>query len=49
MKKPVFEVIDQVRHKPACSTMKISWRLDILDIETRDIILYHMTSLLFSG
>ena len=38
-RKPVFGVCDQVRLKPACSTTETSWRLQISDIETRDIIL----------
>ena len=39
MRKPVFVVCDQVSHKPACSAKEGSWRLEISDIETRDIIL----------
>ena len=38
-RKPVFGVCDQVRHKPTCSATKARQRLEILDIETRDIIL----------
>ena len=37
--KPVFGVFDQVSLKPACSATEASWRLEILDTETRDIIL----------
>ena len=39
MRKPVFGVSDQVRLKLACSATETSYRLEILDIETRDIIL----------
>ena len=39
-RKPVFEVCDQVRHKPACATTGASQRLKILDIETRDMTLH---------
>ena len=39
MRKPVFGVCDQVRLKPACSATETSRRLEILDIETRGIIL----------
>ena len=39
MRKPVFGVCDQVRLKPACSATETSHRLEISDIETRDIIL----------
>ena len=31
-------VCDQLRHKLACAATEVSWRLEILDIETRDII-----------
>ena len=37
-RKPVFGVSDQVRLKPACLASEASWRLDISDIETRDIL-----------
>ena len=36
-RKPDFGVCDQVRHKPACAATEASYRLDISDIETRDI------------
>ena len=39
MRKPVRGFCDQVRLKPACSATETSWRLEILDIETRGIIL----------
>ena len=38
-KKPVFGVCDQVGLTPACSATKTSYRLAILDMETRGIIL----------
>ena len=38
MRKPVFGVCDQVRLKPACSATETSKRLEILHIETTDII-----------
>ena len=31
MRKPVFGVSDQVRHKPGCTTTEDGWRLEILD------------------
>ena len=37
MRKLVYGVCDQVRLKPACSATEASYRLEILDIETRDI------------
>ena len=39
MRKPVFGVSDQVRHKPACAATEASQGLEISDIETRDNIL----------
>ena len=33
MRKPVFGVSDQVRHKPGCTTTEDSWRLEISDLE----------------
>ena len=39
MRKAVFGVCDQIRHKPACAATEAKWRLEILDIKTRDIIL----------
>ena len=38
-KQPVLEVSKQVRHKPACSGKTANKRLDIFNIETRDIVL----------
>ena len=38
-RKPVFGVCDQVSLKAACSASETSWRLEIYDIETQDIIL----------
>ena len=38
-RKPVFGVCDQVRLKQACSVTETSSRLEILDIESRGIIL----------
>ena len=38
MRKPVFEVFDQVRIKPTYAATEASYRLEILDIKTRDII-----------
>ena len=37
-RKPVFGVC-QVRHKQNCTATEARWRLEISDIETRDIIL----------
>ena len=37
--KPVFRVSNQVRHRPACSATGASYTLEILDRETRGIIL----------
>ena len=37
-RKPVFGVCDQVRHKSACAATEASKRLEISDIETRDIL-----------
>ena len=39
MRKPVFRVCDQVRHKPACAATEARYRLESSDIETRGIIL----------
>ena len=38
-RKPVFGVCDQVRLKPACRATEARQRLEIANIETRDIIL----------
>ena len=39
MRKPVFGVLDQGRLIPACAATEARYRLGILCIETRDIIL----------
>ena len=39
MKKPVFGVSDQVRHKPGCTTTEDGWRLEISDLGSRGIVL----------
>ena len=39
MRKPVSGVCDQVRLKPACSDTETSQSFEILDTETRGIIL----------
>ena len=38
-RKSVFGVFDQVRLKPTCAATEASWRLEISDKETTDIIL----------
>ena len=43
MRKSVFWISDQVRHKPAIAATESSKRLEISDIETRDIILSRQT------
>ena len=50
MRKPVFGVFEQARFKPVCSAKKASYRLEISDIETRDIMLFkqQITKLLIS-
>ena len=40
MRKPVNGVSGQLRLKQACSAAETNWSLEILDIETRDIILH---------
>ena len=37
-RKLVFEVFDQVRHKPSCT--EEDWKLEILDFRRRGIVLY---------
>ena len=32
MRKPVFHVSDQVRHKPGCTTTEDGWRLEISEL-----------------
>ena len=39
MRKPVFRVFDQVRHKQVFQAIAASQRLEILDSETRNISL----------
>ena len=39
LRKPVFVVFDQVRHKQACSASETSLSLEILDIASRGILL----------
>ena len=35
LRKPVFGVSDQVRHKPGCTTTENGWRLEILGIKKK--------------
>ena len=39
VRKPVFGVSDQVRHKPGCTATEDGKRLDILYIDSRGIVL----------
>ena len=39
VRKPVFGVSDQVRHKPACTATEDGYRLEISDLESRGIVL----------
>ena len=39
VRKPVFGVSDQVRHKPGCTTTEDGQRLEILDLGSRGIVL----------
>ena len=39
MRKPVFGMCAQVRHKLACAAIEARWRLEISDIEKGGIIL----------
>ena len=39
MRKPVFGVSDQVQHKPGCTVTEDGWRLEILDLGSRGIVL----------
>ena len=39
LRKPVFGVSDQVRHKPGCTALEDGWRLEIPDLESRGIVL----------
>ena len=38
-RKPVFGFSDQVLHKPGCAATEDGERLDILDLESREIVL----------
>ena len=38
MRKPVFSLSDQVRHKPGCKSTEDGWRLEILDLEGKGIV-----------
>ena len=37
VRKPVFRVSDQVRHKPGCTATEDGWRLEISDLGSRGI------------
>ena len=39
MRKPVFGVSDQVPHKPGCTATEDGWRLEILYLGRREIVL----------
>ena len=39
VRKPVFGVSDQVRHKPGCAVTEDGWRLEISDLGRRGIVL----------
>ena len=38
-RKPVFGVSDQVKHKTACASTEDGWKLEILDLRRRGIVL----------
>ena len=38
VRKPVFGVSDQVRHKPGCTATEDGKRLEISDLESRGIV-----------
>ena len=40
MRKPVFGVSDQVRHKPGCAATEDGYRLGISGLKSREIVLY---------
>ena len=42
MRKPIFGVSDQVRHKPACKATEDGWRLEISDLGSRGSGLYYL-------
>ena len=39
VRKPVFGVFDQVRHKPGCTVIEDGQRLEISDLGSRGIVL----------
>ena len=39
VRKPVFGVSDQVRHKPGCAATEDGWRLEISDYGSTGIVL----------
>ena len=39
MRKPVFGVFDLVSHKPDCIAIEDGYRLEILELESRGIVL----------
>ena len=39
VRKPVFEVSDQVRHKPGCTATEDGYMLEISDLGRRGIVL----------
>ena len=39
MRKPVFRVSDQVRHKPGCTAQEDGKTLEISDLESRGVVL----------
>ena len=39
MRKPVFGVSEQVQHKPDCEVKEDGEKLEILDLESRGIVL----------
>ena len=40
MRKPVFGVVDQVGQKQDCTAIEYGWRLEILDLGTRDCSIF---------
>ena len=39
VRKSLFRVSDQSQHKPGCTAIEDGWRLEILDLESRAIVL----------
>ena len=39
LRKSVFGVSDQVRHRPACTAAEDGWRLGVSDIDSRGSVL----------